>query len=75
MDPALIRARYADRAAYLAAYAAATDAAIAAGFVLAEDRDELPGRGPARRWWTRRTAEALTRRRGMVRTGHVEDPV
>ena len=34
MDPDLIRARYADRAAYLAAYADATDAAIAAGFVL-----------------------------------------
>jgi alpha/beta hydrolase family protein len=41
MDPATIRGRYADRAAYLAAYEAATDAAIAAGFVLAEDRDEL----------------------------------
>jgi hypothetical protein len=38
MAPELIRARYADRAAYLAAYEAATDAAIAAGFVLAEDR-------------------------------------
>ena len=43
MDPALIRARYADRAAYLAAYAEAADAAIAAGFVLPEDRDELLG--------------------------------
>ncbi len=41
MDPGLIRARYADREDYLAAYAAATDAAIAAGFVLPEDRDEL----------------------------------
>jgi hypothetical protein len=36
-----IRARYADREAYLAAYAGATDQAIAAGFVLPEDRDEL----------------------------------
>ena len=41
MDPDLIRARYADRAAYLAAYAVATDAAIAAGFVLAEDREAV----------------------------------
>ena len=41
MDPELIRERYADRAAYLAAYAVAADAAIRAGFVLAEDRDEL----------------------------------
>jgi hypothetical protein len=38
MDPDLIRSRYADRAAYLSAYAEATDAAIAAGFVLPEDR-------------------------------------
>ena len=43
MDPELIRRRYADRAAYLAAYADATDAAIAAGFVLPEDRDEVLG--------------------------------
>ena len=41
MDPDLIRARYADRAGYLAAYAAATDAAIAAGFVLPEDREAV----------------------------------
>jgi hypothetical protein len=41
MDSGLIRGRYADRAAYLAAYAVATDAAIAAGFVLPEDRDEV----------------------------------
>ena len=41
MDPDLIRARYADRAAYLAAYAVATDAAIAAGFVLPEDREAV----------------------------------
>jgi hypothetical protein len=40
-DPALVRQRYADRAAYLAAYERATDAAIAAGFVLPEDRDEV----------------------------------
>ncbi|HWM75135.1 MAG TPA: alpha/beta hydrolase domain-containing protein [Nocardioides sp.] len=32
---------YVDRAAYLAAYARATDAAIEAGFVLAEDREAL----------------------------------
>ncbi len=32
---------YADAEAYLTAYARAADAAIAAGFVLAEDRDEL----------------------------------
>ena len=43
MDPPVIRGRYADSAAYLAAYAEATDAAIAAGFVLAEDRDEVLG--------------------------------
>ena len=41
MDPATIRGRYADRAAYLAAYEAATDAAIAAGFVLVEDREAV----------------------------------
>ncbi len=41
MDPELVRRRYADRAAYLAAYAAATDAAIAAGFVLPEDREAV----------------------------------
>jgi hypothetical protein len=38
-----VRALYADRAAYLAAYARAADAAIAAGFVLPDDRDELLG--------------------------------
>ena len=32
---------YADRDAYLAAYERAADAAIGAGFVLADDRDEL----------------------------------
>jgi len=41
MDPDLIRDRYADRTAYLAAYERATDAAIAAGFVLPEDRDQV----------------------------------
>jgi len=41
MDPALIRERYADRDAYLTAYERATDAAIAAGFVLPEDRDQM----------------------------------
>jgi hypothetical protein len=41
MDPARLRELYADRAAYLAAYEAATDAAIAAGFVLPEDREEV----------------------------------
>ena len=35
------RGLYADRGAYLAAYAAATDAAIDAGFVLPEDRDAV----------------------------------
>jgi hypothetical protein len=43
MPPEAIRERYADRAAYLAAYERATDAAIAAGFVLPEDRAELLG--------------------------------
>lgn len=37
-DPALLRARYASEAVYLEAYESATDAAIAAGFVLPEDR-------------------------------------
>jgi len=41
MDPDLIRARYGDRATYLSAYAAATDAAIASGFVLPEDREAV----------------------------------
>ncbi|MFN7148081.1 MAG: alpha/beta hydrolase domain-containing protein [Microthrixaceae bacterium] len=36
-----LRRRYASVDAYLTAYAAATDAAIAAGFVLSEDRDEV----------------------------------
>ena len=39
--PPLLRERYADRTAYLAAYERATDAAIAAGFVLPEDRDQV----------------------------------
>jgi Alpha/beta hydrolase domain len=41
MESDAIRARYADRGAYLAAYERATDTAIAAGFVLPEDRDEV----------------------------------
>jgi len=41
MDPVTIRGLYADRAAYVAAYERAADAAIEAGFVLAEDRAEL----------------------------------
>ena len=48
MDPDLIRARYADRAAYLSAYAAATDAAIASGFHAAGGSGGRPGRGSAR---------------------------
>ena len=39
--PEVLAARYADVDAYLASYAAATDAAIAAGFVCAEDRDAV----------------------------------
>jgi len=38
LGDAVLRGLYADRDAYLAAYAAATDAAIDAGFVLPEDR-------------------------------------
>ncbi len=38
-----LRRRYPSRQSYLDAYRAATDAAIAAGFVLAEDRDEMLG--------------------------------
>ncbi len=41
MAPEALRERYEDRAAYLAAYARATDAALAAGFVLPEDRAEV----------------------------------
>jgi len=41
MPAEAIRERYADRAAYLAAYERAVDAAVAAGFVLREDRQEL----------------------------------
>ncbi len=41
MDPELLRRLWPDRATYLAAYERATDAAIAAGFVLPEDRAEL----------------------------------
>jgi len=39
----VLRWLYADRAAYLKAYEEATDEAIAAGFVLAEDRDAVLG--------------------------------
>jgi hypothetical protein len=41
MDPDVLARLWPDRAAYLAAYERATDEAIAAGFVLPEDRDEL----------------------------------
>lgn len=41
MPPEVIRERYADRAAYHAAYERAADAAVGAGFVLADDREEL----------------------------------
>jgi hypothetical protein len=41
MAPERIAARYPSRAAYLDAYARATDDVIAAGFVLADDRDAL----------------------------------
>lgn len=41
LTPEVLRERYGDRAGYLAAYERATDAAIAAGFVLPEDRDEI----------------------------------
>lgn len=41
LAPERLRELYPDPAAYLAAYERATDAAIAAGFVLAEDRDEV----------------------------------
>jgi hypothetical protein len=37
----VLRWLYGDRAAYLKAYEEATDEAIAAGFVLAEDRDAV----------------------------------
>jgi hypothetical protein len=41
MDPARISSLYGSRDDYLAAYETATDAAIAAGFVLPEDRDAV----------------------------------
>lgn len=41
MEPARLAELYADRDAYLATYERATDAAIEAGFVLADDRDEV----------------------------------
>jgi hypothetical protein len=41
LSPGQLKERYADRDAYLAAYTRAADAAIDAGFVLGEDRDEL----------------------------------
>ena len=41
LAPAVLAARWPSQAAYVAAYAEATDAAIAAGFVLAEDRDAV----------------------------------
>jgi hypothetical protein len=41
LDPDVLAALWPDRAAYLAAYERAADAAIEAGFALAEDRDEL----------------------------------
>jgi hypothetical protein len=41
VPPEVLQARYPTLPAYVAAYEQATDAAIAAGFVLAEDRDEV----------------------------------
>lgn len=41
VEPERLAAAYPDVAGYLAAYERATDAAVAAGFVLAEDRDEV----------------------------------
>ena len=41
LDESVLRGLYADRDAYLSAYETATDAAIAVGFVLAEDRDAV----------------------------------
>ena len=41
LPASVLAERWPSRAAYLAAYSAATDAAIAAGFVLAEDRDAV----------------------------------
>lgn len=41
MEPARLAELYADRDAYLATYERATDAAIATGFVLADDRAEV----------------------------------
>jgi hypothetical protein len=41
LEPEVLRDLYADRDAYLAAYEAAADAAIEAGFVLAEDREAI----------------------------------
>lgn len=41
IPPERLRARYADHAGYLAAYEESADRAVAAGFVLAEDRAEL----------------------------------
>jgi hypothetical protein len=41
LDDVALRWLYSDRAAYLAAYEQATDEAIAAGFVLAEDREAV----------------------------------
>jgi hypothetical protein len=41
LPPDVLRARYPSRAAYVAAYERATDAAIEAGFVLPDDREEV----------------------------------
>jgi hypothetical protein len=41
LDPAVLRSRWSSRAAYLAAYEAATDAMTAAGFAVPEDRQEI----------------------------------
>lgn len=41
LDPVILHERYAGRADYLEQYAAATDRAIEAGFVLAEDREDV----------------------------------
>ena len=41
LAPEILRHRYGTEASYVAAYARATDAAIAAGFLLAEDRDAV----------------------------------
>lgn len=49
-DAATLTARYGDEAGYLAEFTAALDATIDAGFLLADDRDQILSDAQLMRW-------------------------